>query len=158
MSTLLKQTDTKLLNRRLLLKLAVASIFLATGCTNTRQESDLDAAMSDLNRKLDEIDDNERLLKLVSIAQRIKASTRELATEHRTFTDNFDQLLGTYDATEDQLEQLIETYNRQRALLRNSLLHLQDELHAAMTPDEWAEVVQVLNQAGKSLANYTFGS
>ena len=158
MSTHLKQADTNLLNRRLLLKLAVASLFLTTGCTNTRHETDLDAAMSDLNRKIDEIDDNERLLKLVSITQRIKASTRELATEHRIFTDNFDRLLGTYDATEEQLEQLIETYSRQRALLRNNLLHLQDELHAAMTPDEWAEIVHVLNQAGKSLANYTLGS
>lgn len=76
-------------------------------------------------------------------------------TEHRTFSDNFDRLLSTYDATLAQLEQLIETYNSRRTLLRNDLLHLQDELHAAMTPDQWAEVVRVLNQTGKSIAGYT---
>jgi hypothetical protein len=40
-------------------------------------------------------------------------------------------------------------------LKRNDLLHLQDELHHALKPDEWAEVVRVLNRAGKSLAVYT---
>ena len=103
---------------------------------------------------LDNMDDNEQAL-VTSIAQRIRGRANELAAEHRTFTDSFDRLLSTYDATEAQLEQLIEAYNRQRTLLRNELLHLQDELHAAMTPDQWAEVVRVLNRAGKSIAGYT---
>ena len=155
MSTFVKQTDQKLLDRRRLLKLAVASALVVAGCTNVRQESDLDTAMNELDRQLDEIADDEQQLKLTSIAQHIQIRASELAAEHRTFTDSFDRLLNTYDATEAQLEQLIEAYNRQRTLLRNELLHLQDELHTAMTPDQWAKVVRVLNRAGTSIAGYT---
>jgi predicted nucleic acid-binding Zn-ribbon protein len=143
-----------LLDRRRLLKLAAASLLLAAGCTNTRQDSDLDAAMSELDRLLDEMGENEQR-QVTSIVQRIQTRARELAAEHRTFTDNFDSQLSSYHVTEAQLEQLIETYNRRRTLLRNDLLHLQDELHAAMSPDDWAEVMRVLNRAGKSMARYT---
>ena len=111
--------------------------------------------MNELDRQLDEIADDEQQLKLSSIAQRIQTAARELAAEHRTFTESFNLLLSRYDATEAQLVQLIEAYNRQRTLLRNELLHLQDELHVAMTADQWAEVVKVLNRAGKSIAGYT---
>ena len=51
---------------------------------------------------------------------------------------------------------MIDAYAKRRQWLRNDLLHLQDELHASMTPDDWARVVQVLNQTGKALASYTF--
>lgn len=155
MITTVKHNDPKLLNRRQLLKLAVASALVVAGCTNVRQGSDLDVAMNELDRQLDVIADDEQQVKLSSIAQRIQIRARELATEHRTFSDSFDHLLSTYDATEAQLEQLIETYNSRRTLLRNDLLHLQDELHTAMTPDQWAEVVRVLNQTSKSIAGYT---
>ena len=111
--------------------------------------------MNELDRQLDEITDDEQQLKLSSIAQKIQTAARELATEHRTFTDSFESQLSSYDATKAQLEQLIEAYNRQRTSLRNELLHLQDELHAAMTPDQWAEVVKVLNRTGKSIAGYS---
>jgi len=153
--TTVKHTNPKLLDRRRLLKLAVASALVVAGCTNVRQGSDLDTAMNELDRQLDVIADDEQQVKLSSIAQRIQTAARKLAAEHRTFTDSFDRLLSSYDATEAQLGQLIEAYNRQRTLLRNELLHLQDELHATMTPDQWAEVVRVLNRAGKSIAGYT---
>jgi chromosome segregation ATPase len=155
LSTFVKHTNPKLLDRRRLLKLAMASVLVVTGCTNVRQESDLDTAMNELDRQLDEITDDEQQLKLSSIAQRIQTAARELAAEHRTFTNSFESQLSSYDATKAQLEQLIEAYNRQRTSLRNELLHLQDELHAAMTPDQWAEVVKVLNRTGKSIAGYT---
>ena len=142
------------LDRRRLLKLAAASIALATGCATVTRPSDLDSAMSELDRLLDEMGDIEQQ-RVTSIVQRIQASARDLADEHRTFTDSFDRLLTTYDATEAQLEQLIDTYNRRRTLMRNDLLHSQDELHAAMTPEDWSEVVRALNRTGKSLAGYT---
>jgi hypothetical protein len=132
-------------------------MLVAAGCTRVRPESDLDAAMSDLNQLIDEMGDNEQQ-RVTLIVQRIQASARELADEHRTFTDTFDRLLRTYDATEAQLTRLIDTYNNRRTLMRNDLLHLQDELHIAMTPEDWAEVVRVLNRAGKSLAIYTLSS
>ena len=110
--------------------------------------------MSELNRLLAEMDDNEQQ-RVTSIVLRIQARASELADEHRTFTDGFDRLLTTYDATDAELQQLIDDYNSYRTLMRNDLLQLQDELHAAMTPEDWAEVVRVLNRAGKSLAGYT---
>ena len=42
------------------MKLAVASVPLITGCTHSRQVSDLNAAMTDLNRRLDKIADNDQ--------------------------------------------------------------------------------------------------
>lgn len=144
----------KLFSRRQAIKLAAASVLLVTGCTNARQDSDLNAAMSELNRLLDEMDDKEQK-RVTSIVQRIQGRASELSDEHRTFTDSFDRLLAAYDTTELQLEHLIDTYNRRRTQMRNELLHLQDELHVAMTPDDWSEVVHVLNRAGKSLAGYT---
>ena len=145
------------LDRRRLLKLAAAAMLVATGCTGARRASDLDTAMTELNQLLAGLDDTERH-KVTAIAQRIQVRARELADEHRSFTDNFDRQLSTYDATEAQLQQLVDDYNRRRPLKRNDLLHLQDELHAAMTPDDWSRVVRVLNRAGKSLAAYTLQS
>jgi Spy/CpxP family protein refolding chaperone len=110
--------------------------------------------MTELNQLLTELDDTEQL-QVTAIAQRIQARASELADEHRSFTDSFDRQLSTYDTTEAQLQQLVDDYNRRRQLKRNDLLHLQDELHAAMTPDDWSRVVRVLNRAGKSLAAYT---
>lgn len=110
--------------------------------------------MTELNRVLDEMDDKQQE-RVASIAQRIQVRASELSDEHRTFTDSLDRLLTAYDTTDSQLQQLIDSYNRRRTQMRNELLHLQDELHVAMTPDDWSEVVHVLNRAGKSLAGYT---
>ncbi len=149
-----KSGPFKLLGRRQLLKLAVASLLAAAGCTSARPESDLDVAMGELNQLLDKMDANYQQ-RVTAIVQRIRARAGELADEHRTFTERFDRLLATYDTTEAQLEQLMDDYNERRRLKRDELLHLQDELHAAMTPEDWNEFVRVLNSAGKSLAGYT---
>jgi len=138
-----------------MLKLAVASVLLITGCTTMRHGSDLDTAVNNLNGLLDNISDNEKQELLTSIAQRIRLRAQELVAEHQAFVDSFDQLLSEYDTTEEQLNQLIEAYARRRKLLRDDLLHMQDELHTSMTADEWDKVVQVLNQTGKAIASYT---
>ena len=143
----------KPLDRRRFLKLAAASMLVVTACTSARHRSDLDTAMDELNQLLDDMDTPEQQ-RVTVIAQRIRARARELADEHRTFTDSFDRMLKTYDSTEVQFTQLITGYNQRRKQMRNNLLRLQDELHTAMTPDDWAEVVRVLNRAGKSLASY----
>jgi len=117
--------------------------------------SDLDTAVSELNDLINEAAiDNDRTL-LSSIASKIESRASELVAEHKAFIDSFDQLLSNYDTTENQLEQTAKAYSSRRRQLRDELLHLQDELHTAMTPDEWDKVVQVLNQAGKAIASYT---
>ena len=143
-----------LLERRRFLKLAVAAITVTAACSRVRPESDLDTAMSNLNQILKDTGDNGQK-QVISIAQRIQVRAGELADEHRAFTASFDRLLSRYDTNEAVLGELTEAYNRNRILKRNELLRLQDELHAALTPEEWAEVVRVLNQAGTSLAGYT---
>ena len=110
--------------------------------------------MTELTQLLSELDDIEQQ-QVTAIAQRIQARARELVDEHRSFTDSFDRELSAYGTTEVQLQQLVDDYSRRRLQKRNDLLHLQDELHAAMTPDDWSKVVHVLNRAGKSLAAYT---
>ena len=110
--------------------------------------------MNELDRLLDEMNDDQQR-RLADIAQRIQARARELAGEHRTFTDSFDRMLTAHDTTEAQLERLTADYNRQRRIKRNELLRLQDELHAAVTPDDWSDIVRALNRAGQSLAGYT---
>jgi hypothetical protein len=143
------------ISRRQALKLAISSVLLVAGCTTMSSSSDLDTAVSELNDLLNEAAiDNDRTL-LSSIAGKIKNRASELAAEHKAFIDNFDQLLSNYDTTEAQLKQTAKTYATRRRQLRDELLHLQDELHTAMTPDEWDKVVQVLNQTGKAIASYT---
>lgn len=154
MTTTKKPVDLAPVSRRSVLKLAVASILVIAGCTNIRGESDLDAAVSELSQLVKAMDDKEQQ-HITAIVRRIQEQANGLADEHRAFTDSFDRLLAAYDATGTQLQQLVESYNKHRVLKRNELLHLQDELHAAMNPDDWAEVVRVLNRAGKSLAGYT---
>jgi hypothetical protein len=143
-----------LLSRRQALKLATASVLLVTGCATFRQGSDLDAAMSDLDGLLDQMAGNGEQVWLASIARRIKIRAQDLVAEHREFVDSFDRLLREYSVTEVQLNQFIKAYARRRKWLRNDLLRLQDELHASLTPDEWAEVVQVLNRTGKAVATH----
>lgn len=146
---------TTLLSRRQALKLAAASVLLVAGCATFRQGSDLDAAMSDLDGMLDEIAGNGKQVWLVSIVRRIEIRVRDLVAEHQEFVDSFDRLLSERDVTEAQLKQMIEAHVKRREWLRNDLLRLQDELHASMTPDDWAKVVQVLNRTGKTVANHT---
>lgn len=117
--------------------------------------SDLDTAVDELNDLAKETSiDGERSL-LVSIANKIEITARELTAEHKAFIHNFDRLLSNHDTTEAKLKQTVKAYATRRRQLRDDLLHLQDELHAAMTPDEWEKVVQVLNYTGKAIASYT---
>ena len=92
---------------------------------------------------------------LQSIARRIEIRARNLAAEHQEFVDSFDRLLSEHDTTEAQLYQLIDKYTKRRRWLRDDLLYLQDELHASLGPEDWARVVQVLNQTGKAVGSYT---
>ena len=155
LSTALEQDHPIAISRRQALKLAISSVLLVTGCTTMNSPSDLDIAVSELNELLnDAAIDSDRAI-LVSIANKIKTKARELTAEHKTFIDSFNQLLSNYDTTENQLEHTAKAYATRRRQLRDELLHLQDELHTAMTPDEWDKVVQVLNQTGKAIASYT---
>ncbi|MBT8127539.1 MAG: hypothetical protein HKP12_13835 [Gammaproteobacteria bacterium] len=155
MSTPNHQTDTKLLDRRQLLKLAAASVLLLSACTEVKDEPASDRAISELRSLLDEMTSNDQQQTLIGIAERIEAQARDIIAEHQAFVDDFNQMLNDRYVTETQLGQLINAYAKQRVSLRNNLLLLQDELHTSLSPEQWAEVVQVLNQTGKAVTGYT---
>ena len=154
-NVIMRYDCTMLLSRRQAFKLAAASVLLVAGCATFRQGFDLDAAMSDLEGLVGEIAGNGEQVWLASIVRRIEIRARDLVAEHREFVDSFDLLLREHSVTEMQLNQMIEAYARRREWLRNDLLRLQDELHVSITPDDWAEVVQVLNRTGKAVATHT---
>jgi len=117
--------------------------------------TELDSSINNLATALSSITDNENQAMLQSIARRIEIRARNLAAEHQEFVDSFDRLLSEHDTTEAQLYQLIDKYTKRRRWLRDDLLYLQDELHASLGPEDWARVVQVLNQTGKAVGSYT---
>ena len=155
MSASIQHHPSTLLGRRQALKLVISSVLVVAGCTSISSSSDLDTAVSELKDLINEVAmDNERSI-LLSVASKIENRASELVAEHTAFIENFDQLLSKHDTTESQLEQTAKTYATRRRELRDDLLLLQDELHMAMTPDDWDKVVQVLNQTGRAIASYT---
>jgi hypothetical protein len=143
------------MNRRRLLEVAVASLLVVSGCATLRQTTELDSSINSLATALSSIPDDGNQVMLQSIARRIEIRARNLAAEHQEFVDSFDRLLSEYETTEAQLHQMIDKYAKRRKWLRDDLLYLQDELHASLEPEDWARVVQVLNQTGKAVGSYT---
>ena len=156
MNTTAPHTHTKLLRRRQLLKLAVASVLLIGACTEVKEEeSESDRALSELGRLLDEMADDDQRATLISIAERIETQARKLVAEHQAFVGDFNRMLNDRDVTETQLGELINVHTKRRTSLRNNLLQLQNELHTSLSPEDWAEVLLVLNQAGEAVSGYT---
>lgn len=148
---------TTRINRRQLVGLAAASLLVVTGCSTFRRSSDPEKQLDELRNLLDEIAENHgEQVRLASIARRIEIRARELVSENQEFVGSFDSLMKTRDVTETQLRWAIDSYSDRRMWLRNDLLQLQDELHQALEPDEWAEVVEILNHASHSLTTSSF--
>lgn len=140
------------ISRRLIVRLAAASLLVISGCTVFRQSRDLDQALEDLETLLNQFaDDTDEQNRLKAAAERIGAVSRELATENADFLGQLDAMLNDRDATDAALTQTVDAHRERRASLRNDLLTQQDEIHAALTPDQWAEVVEVLNRSGPAM-------
>ena len=144
-------------NRRQVIGLAAAAFVLAvSGCATFRRGSELEEAFADLESLLDELAKNDaRQVYLASVARRIKIRCRALIAEHEEFVLSFGTMLSTRDISEAQLSRVINEYGERREWLRNDLLRLKYELHDALTVDEWAEVVQVLNHKSQAVAETT---
>ena len=155
MTTAVQQTGTELLDRRQLLKLAAASVLLVSACAKVKEKPESEKAISELASVLDDIASNGQQPKLITIAERIESQARELAAEHRAFIADFNRMLNDRDVTETELGRLINTYAERRAFMRNNLLQSQDKLHTSLSPEQWTEVVQVLNRAGTAVSGYT---
>ena len=145
------------IGRREFLNLAVASMVLVSGCATFRGGSDLDAYQDELRQLLEDIAENHgEQLRLASIARRIEIRSNELVAEHQEFVGTINSLMSTRDVTEEQLGQSVDSYSSRRKWLRDDLLQLQDELHNALGPDEWEEVISLLNSTGTAVARSSF--
>ena len=54
--------------------------------------------------------------------------------------------------TMEALPALVDNFDFDRRTRRSKLLHLQDELHAALPVDAWREVLDVLNRKAETIA------
>ena len=92
---------------------------------------------------------NERLTRM---DERMKAQSQALLETHETFLVEFDEMATNRAATSGELNELVDNYVERRTSQRDDLLRLQDELHAALPPDAWADVRGVLNRRSEAIA------
>lgn len=141
-------TNTR--RRQVLISLAGAALLVASGCAAFRRDSELDAALAELETLLTAIggdkDDD-----LVAIAEKINAQSRGLLQAHDYFATEFNRQAADRTVSESALSTLVRNYDSNRTALRNQLLHSQDELHAAVPQDSWAEVLDVLNRKSRAV-------
>lgn len=140
------------LNRReFLIGLGAAALMIAWGCATFRRGSELDAAFADLDALLNRASGADAD-QLASVAKRIRADSRRLVDAHETFLKTFNDKASTRSVTEEDLQELVADYAVHRQSLRNDLLYLQDELHAALPPDAWPDVLEVLNRKAQTIS------
>ncbi len=113
-------------------------------------------ALKDLNASLDALEPGAKRARIAAIAGRIEKQARELVTEPRDFVERFDQLLRERDMPEAQLAETIDAHSDRRIALRDDLLLLQQELHDALSPGEWNEVVEILNRTDGAVGSKPF--
>ena len=152
----MKDTAEKLVSRRRIVGLMVASLLVISGCARFRRDSDLEQAQNELRVLLEDIADSDaERAELVSIAQRIGTEVNALLSAQQIFLTSFDDQLNSYDVSEQQVMATVNSFTPQRVSMRNNLLGLQSELQAALTPDEWTAVLEVLNRKGAALSSST---
>jgi hypothetical protein len=111
----------------------------------------MDRAFADLEVLLNQ-SGNYNTEQLASIARRIRVQSGEFLNVNRTFITAFNAQASTRLATREELQNLVDNYELERQALRSNLLHLQDELHAALPADAWTEVLEVLNRKAETIA------
>ena len=139
------------LNRReFLLGLGAAALVIAWGCATFRRGSELDAAFADLNALLNQASGADTG-QLASIAKRIRAESLKMVDAHETFVKTFNDKASSRLVTGKDLQEQVDDYALHRQSLLNDLLYLQDELHAALPPDAWPDVLEVLNRKSQAI-------
>ena len=152
----MKDTAEKLVSRRRIVGLVVASLVVISGCTRFRRDSDLEKGQNELRVLLEDIADSDtERTELVSIAQRIETEVNALVSVQQEFLSSFDGQLNSYDVSEQQVMETVNSFTPQRVSMRDNLLGLQSELQAALTPEEWAAVLETLNRKGVALSSST---
>ncbi len=140
------------LNRRdFVIGLGASTLILVSGCATSRNSSAMDTAFADLEILLNQ-SGGSKTEQLASIARRIRDQSRGFLSANQAFVTAFNAQASNRSATREELQNLVDNYEFERQALRSKLLHLQDELHAALPADAWREVLEVLNRKAETIA------
>ena len=144
-----------LLGRRQALRMALeaSAILVLEGC-GTLRRSDLDKARRALPHTIAELaKDDPREDAFRSIGERIVDAAFELYDENGAFLKRFDKQSKDREVSADQLQETVNRFERRRAQLRSKGLEAQDDLRRELTPEEWAQAVQVLNRKAGAISS-----
>lgn len=151
-----------MLSRREALRISLASsaLLLITGCSSLRKsESEQDKAFRKLRSTLDSLaGDTEQQARLISIAERIERTSRDLIIEHDDFLEQFEGAARKRETESATLATIVAGFDKRRARQRNDLLQIQDELRAELTEQEWALAIEALNRKTEAIKRPQIGS
>jgi phosphoglycerate-specific signal transduction histidine kinase len=136
--------------RTVLVSVGVSALLLGNACAVFRRQSDLEAALEELESLLMQVD-SEVDEDVMAIARKIKEQATQLLETHETFAKDFNRLAADRQVTQDTLVELASEYDTRRLAQRKRLLRTQDELHAAVPDDAWEEILAVLNKKGRAV-------
>ena len=132
--------------------IGAAVVFLTSACSVFRNRSEIDEVSDELEsllRQTGAADQDE----LLSIAEEIRRQSHALLDAHNSFADEFNRLATDRTIAADELYDRVEDYELERISLRNELLETQDRLHAAVPEDQWARVLELLNQKSSAISS-----
>ncbi len=143
--------QTTINRRAFTIGLGASALMVISGCATSRNSSEMDTAFADLDVLLNQ-SSGSNTEQLASIAGRIRDQSREFLNANQTFITAFNGQASSRSVTMEELQKLVDDFDFDRRNLRNKLLHLQDELHAALPADTWPEVLEVLNRKAGTIA------
>ena len=138
--------------RQLIIGIGATIAFLTTACSVFRRQSEIDRVADELDTQLRRMDGpgmDERL----AIAEDIRRQTDALLDTHDTFANEFNRRAIDRNVPAEDLYQLVSDYESERAALRKKLLQSQDHLHAAVSDDQWPQVLELLNRKSDIVAS-----
>ena len=139
------------INRRaFIIGLGASAVMVISGCATSRNSSEMDTAFVDLEVLLNQ-SSGSNTEQLASIARRIRDQSREFLNANQTFITAFNAQASSRSATMEELQQLADNFDVDRQIMRNKLLHMQDELYAALPADVWSDVLEVLNRKAEAI-------
>jgi hypothetical protein len=137
--------------RELMICIAASALMIASGCATFRRDSEVDAALGELESLLSQIDDADEE-KLMAIAERIGQDVHALLHKHERFGEEFNARARDRSVADESLQELVSEYEAGRVVLRNDLLLADEELFAALPVESKADVLELLNRKSRMLA------
>jgi hypothetical protein len=137
--------------RELMICIAASAVLVTSGCATFRRDSEVGAALGELESLLSQIDDADEE-KLMAIAERIGQNVHALLDKHERFAEEFNARARDRSVSDESLEELVSEYEAGRVVLRNDLLLADEELFAALPVESKADVLELLNRKSRMLA------